>query len=128
MGKISGKEVKLTFTPHLAPFSRGIYSTIYCKLKKSISTEELLKIYNNFYKDDYFVKVLPKGVYPEVKSVAGSNFCQIGLEVDERTGRVIVISAIDNLVKGASGQAIQNMNLMCGFDEKEGLKTVGLIP
>ncbi len=128
MGKISGKEVKLTFTPHLASFSRGIYSTIYCKLKKSISTEELLKIYNNFYKDDYFVKVLPKGVYPEVKSVAGSNFCQIGLEVDERTGRVIVISAIDNLVKGASGQAIQNMNLICGFDEKEGLKTVGLIP
>jgi len=128
MSKISSKEVKLTFTPHLASFSRGIYSTIYCKLKKNVSTEELLKIYNDFYKNDYFVKVLPKGVYPEVKSVAGSNFCQIGLEADKRTGRVIVVSAIDNLVKGASGQAIQNMNLMCGFDEKEGLEAVGLVP
>ncbi|MDO8886345.1 N-acetyl-gamma-glutamyl-phosphate reductase [Candidatus Oleimmundimicrobium sp.] len=128
MSKISNKEVKLTFTPHLASFSRGIYSTIYCKLKKDISTEELLKTYNDFYKNHYFIKILPKGVYPEIKSVAGSNFCQIGLEVDERTGRVIVISAIDNLVKGASGQAIQNMNLMCGFDEKEGLKAVGLVP
>jgi len=128
MGKILSKEIKLTFAPHLASFSRGIYSTIYCKLKKNISTEELLKIYDDFYKDDYFVKVLPKGVYPEVKSVAGSNFCQIGLEADKRTGRVIVVSAIDNLVKGASGQAIQNMNLMCGFDEKEGLEAVGLVP
>ncbi|HDP69425.1 MAG TPA: N-acetyl-gamma-glutamyl-phosphate reductase [Actinobacteria bacterium] len=128
MGKISGKEVKLTFAPHLASFSRGIYSTIYSKLKEGILTEELLKVYNDFYKNDYFVKVLSKGIYPEVKSVAGSNFCQIGLEVDKRTSRVIVVSAIDNLVKGASGQAIQNMNLMCGFDEKEGLEVVGLVP
>jgi len=128
MGKFSGKEVRLTFIPHIASFSRGIYSTICCKLKEDISTEKLLEVYNNFYKKDYFVKILPKGVYPEVKSVAGSNFCQIGLEVDERTGRVIVISAIDNLVKGASGQAIQNMNLICGFNEKEGLEAVGLVP
>lgn len=128
MGKIAKTEVKLSFTPHLAPFSRGIYSTLYCKLKKDVSTDKLLKVLSDFYENDYFVKVLTEGEYPQIKAVAGSNFCHIGLKVDKRTKRVIVISAIDNLVKGASGQAIQNMNLMCGFDETEGLTRIGLMP
>lgn len=128
MSKIAGEEVRISFTPHLAPFSRGIYTTAYCNLKKDLSTTELIKIFSEFYEGEYFVKVLPEGEYPQVKSVAGSNFCHIGLKVDERTGRVIVISAIDNLAKGASGQAIQNMNIMCGFDETEGLTGVGLMP
>lgn len=128
MEKIAGAQVRISFTPHLVPFSRGIYTTCYCDLKEDISTEELIDIASKFYKDDYFIKVLPDGEYPQIKAVAGSNFCHIGLKVDERTGRAIIISAIDNLVKGASGQAIQNMNLMCGFDETEGLTSVGMIP
>jgi N-acetyl-gamma-glutamyl-phosphate reductase len=128
MGKIAGEEVKVSFTPHLSPFSRGIYATIYGDLKEDISTPEALQLYRNYYKDSYFVKVLDEGLYPEVKAVAGSNFCHIGLKVDERCGRVIAISAIDNLVKGAGGQAIQNMNLMFGFPEETGLTQIGLYP
>lgn len=153
MTKIAGEEVKISFTPHLAPFLRGIYSTIYADLKPrdarlpapevadngeqegrgaknkaEFSTAELTEIYKEFYKHESFVKVLEEGNYPEVKAVAGSNYCHVGLEVDQRCGRVIVVSAIDNLVKGASGQAIQNMNLMCGFKETEGLESVGLFP
>lgn len=128
MGKIAGEEVKVSFTPHLSPFSRGIYATIYGDLKEEISTPEVLQLYQDYYKDSYFVKVLDEELYPEVKAVAGSNFCHIGVKVDERCGRVIAISAIDNLVKGAGGQAIQNMNLMCGFKEEAGLTNVGLYP
>lgn len=128
MEKIAGEEVKISFTPHLSPFSRGIYMTIYGDLKEDTSTANLLQLYQDYYKDSYFVKVLDEGLYPEAKAVAGSNFCHIGVKVDERCGRVIVISAIDNLVKGASGQAIQNMNLMCDFPEEMGLTQVGLYP
>lgn len=128
MAKIAGEEVKMSFTPHLSPFSRGIYATIYGDLKVDASTADLVKLYRGYYKDSYFVKVLDEGLYPEAKAVAGSNFCHVGVMVDERCGRVIVISAIDNLVKGASGQAIQNMNLMCGFKEETGLTQIGLYP
>lgn len=125
---IADEEVKISFTPHLAPFSRGIYSTIYADLAKDITSEELHAAYAKFYGSSYFVKVLPLGKYPNVKAVAGSNFCHIGVAVDERCGRAIIVSAIDNLVKGASGQAIQNMNIMFGLPEQTGLKQVGLWP
>lgn len=133
MRKIAEEEVKISFTPHLAPFLRGIYSTIYADLKEKkdkseFNTTELLEIYKEFYRNEPFVKILKEGSYPEAKAVAGSNYCHIGLEVDQRCERVIVVSAIDNLVKGASGQAIQNMNLMCGFKETEGLEQVALFP
>lgn len=126
--KLAGSKVNISFTPHLAPFSRGIYSTIYAKLKTDIDLSEAILVYQDFYANDYFVKVLGSGLYPELKSVLGSNFCQLGLAVDQRSSRLIIISAIDNLVKGASGQAIQNMNLMLGLEEEEGLTGLGLRP
>ena len=94
-------------------------------LKGKASYDELIKIYNEFYKGEHFIRVLQNGKIPQVKDVAGSNFVEIGLSVDERLNRVVVVSTIDNLVKGASGQAIQNMNLMFGLDEKTGLEAPG---
>lgn len=126
--KISKEEVTVSFTPHLIPMNRGILSTCYCDLKEDLNTKEIIEMYKKTYKGKSFVQVLDEGNYPETKNVLGSNHCHIGMKVDSRTGRAIVISAIDNLVKGASGQAIQNMNLMCGFKETEGLKDVGLVP
>ena len=115
------KDVKVTFTPHLLPVSRGILSTVYLQLKdKGQTTGELLAIYKDFYKSEPFVRILDEGEFPNIKDVKGSNFCDIGLRADGRGG-VVVISAIDNLVKGASGQAIQNMNIIFGFNEDEGL-------
>lgn len=128
LGRMAERGVKLSFTPHLAPFSRGIYSTIYADLVKKISVDDLYVMYTDFYDSSYFVKVLPLGKYPNVKAVAGSNFCHIGVAIDERCGRAIIVSAIDNLVKGASGQAIQNMNIMFGLPEETGLQAVGLWP
>ncbi len=128
LSHLAGGEIQISFTPHLAPFSRGIYSTIYLTLREEKTTTELLETYRSFYRGKHFIKILDEGIYPQVKAVRGSNFCHIGLEVDKRTGRVIVFSAIDNLVKGASGQAIQNMNLMCGFSETEGLEALVLYP
>jgi N-acetyl-gamma-glutamyl-phosphate reductase len=128
LGEIAGEDVKLSFTPHLAPFSRGIYSTIYADLKDDVNAEFLHSEYVKFYADSYFVKVLPLSKYPNLKAVAGSNFCHIGVAVDERCGRAIIVSAIDNLVKGASGQAVQNMNLVFGLPEETGLRQVGLWP
>jgi len=128
MEKLFGKKVNLSFTPHLLPINRGILTTIYLSFIDFMETKEVINLYNEFYKDCPFVRILPEGKYPQTKAVAGSNYCDIGIKSDKRTGRVIVISAIDNLVKGASGQAIQNMNLMMGFDEKEGLKVVPLYP
>lgn len=121
-----GQSVKLTFTPHLAPMKRGMMATIYANLAKEISTTELVNLYKEFYQKEYFVRILGEGVFPETKSVAGSNFVDIGLVVDREVNRVIVISTIDNLGKGASGQAVQNLNLMCGMDEKTGLAVSGL--
>jgi N-acetyl-gamma-glutamyl-phosphate reductase len=112
----------------LLPLTRGILSTIYASLKKTLSTAELIDLYKNFYKDDPFIRVLRKGVYPNVSSVKGSNFCDIGISVDVRTNRVILLSAIDNLVKGAAGQAVQNMNLMCGLREDMALDMIALFP
>lgn len=128
LSRLAGEEVQVTFTPHLAPMTRGILSTIYCRILRSTDSGQLVELFQAFYRDHPFVRVLPKGRLPETKAVLGSNFCDIGLAVDERTGWVIVITAIDNLVKGASGQAVQVMNLMGGFDERLGLLAPGLFP
>ena len=125
---VAGKAVKLTFTPHLVPMNRGILSTIYLSLHSSRETQALIDLYRDFYKTEPFVRVLDKGLSPNPHHVRGSNLCQIGLSVDPRTGITVLISAIDNLVKGAAGQAIQNMNLMLGFEENLGLESAGLFP
>ena len=125
LSKAAGKRTLVSFTPHLIPVKRGILSTIYINLKKQLSTSEVLDIYREFYKDEFFVRVMDEGVLPETKNVAGSNFVDIGVVVDERLGRAVIVSAVDNIVKGAAGQAVQNMNLMFGFDEKTGLKNAG---
>jgi len=128
MEKLFGGKVNLSFTPHLVPINRGILTTTYMTFNDFMETKDVIDLYREFYKDCPFVRVLDEGKFPQTKAVAGSNYCDIGIKSDKRTGRVIAISAIDNLVKGASGQAIQNMNLMMGFDEKEGLKVVPLYP
>lgn len=126
LSKIAGTNITLSFTPHLVPMNRGILATCYGKLTKDFSQKKLLELYRETYKNDYFIKITD--TIPETRWVKGSNFCQIGLKVDERTGRIIVISAIDNLMKGAAGQAIQNMNLMFKLDETEGLNMLSLAP
>jgi N-acetyl-gamma-glutamyl-phosphate reductase len=107
---------------------RGILSTVYGQLLAEKTNGELVALYEKFYAGEDFVRVLPAGSVPSTAFVRGSNFCDIGITVDSRTGRVIVVSAIDNLLKGASGQAIQNMNIMCGFPENLGLETLALFP
>lgn len=128
LGKLAGEAVTLSFTPHVVPLSRAIYATAYADLKEDKSTAELSELYADYYRDSQFVKVLSQGEQPQAKAVAGSNFCHVSAQVDARCGRAVVISAIDNLVKGASGQAVQNMNLMCGLPEETGLTNVGLYP
>jgi len=128
LSHLAGKKLVITFTPHLVPMDRGILSTIYAVPGAPVTTAELLKLYNDFYKGEPFVRVLPEGSFPSTAFVRGSNFCDIGLSVDSRSGRVIVVSAIDNLVKGASGQAVQNMNIMNGFPEAMGLEGLPLFP
>lgn len=125
---LAGESLTISFTPHLVPMDRGILATIYADLKGTGSTTELLSLYREFYRGEEFVRILPEGVFPSTAHVKGSNFCDIGLTVDLRTGRVVVVSAIDNLVKGASGQAVQNMNIMNGFPENFGLDGLALFP
>lgn len=125
---LAGKQLKITFTPHLAPMDRGILSTIYATPTGAVSSAELLELYRAYYQGEAFVRILPEGSFPSTSHVRGSNFCDIGLAVDNRTGRVVVVSAIDNLIKGASGQAVQNMNIMNGFPENLGLESLALFP
>lgn len=125
---IAGKSIKINFTPHLVPMDRGMISTIYGKLVKGVDTSGVLAAYKKFYAKEPFVNVLEEGRYPNAKNVRGSNYCEIGLKVNKRTDTLIIVSAIDNLVKGASGQAVQNMNIMMGFDETTGLESLGLFP
>ena len=125
---LANREMKISFTPHLLPVKRGILSTIYAKLTREVTAEEAAALYRGFYKGEPFVRVLRAGQFPNLSSVVGSNFCDIGVTVDPRTGRLIVVSVIDNLIKGASGQAIQNMNLICGLDERTGLPGIALFP
>lgn len=114
------KPVNVVFVPHLLPLNRGILSTIYVRLAKKADTAKLLSVYGRFYKEEPFVQVYPGGRLPELKSVAHTNFCDIGLRVNEAKGLAVIVVALDNLVKGAAGQAVQNMNLVAGFDETAG--------
>lgn len=123
-----GAEVRVSFTPHLAPLTRGILSTIYANLVSPYDTQDLLGLYGRFYNGEPFIRVLPPEKFPETKQVAGSNFCDIGLKVDARTGRVLVVTALDNLGKGAAGGAVQCMNVMYGFEERMGLMAPGFFP
>ncbi len=125
----AGKDVMVSFTPHLVPMNRGILVTAYVSLKdKNISADEIAKAYEKYFKDEYFIRLLGHGVPPETRWVEGSNFVDIGFKVDERTGRVVMMSALDNIVKGAAGQAVQNMNIMFGLDERAGLNLLPVFP
>jgi N-acetyl-gamma-glutamyl-phosphate reductase len=126
---LAGHEVLVQFTPHLIPMVRGILATVYATLRDpGLVREDLLTIYSAFYRSSPWVKLLPVGVYPQTKWAAGTNLCYIGIEVDPRTDRVIVMSAIDNLLKGQAGQAIQCLNLMMGWDETLGLPNMSFYP
>lgn len=125
LSNIAGENIMLSFTPHLIPQKRGILATIYVNLNRPSSTEELTEIYKEYYKNEFFVRVKDSGSLPETKHVAGSNFVDIGIVYDERLQRAVVVSALDNIVKGAAGQAVQNMNLLFGLDEKTGLQNAG---
>ncbi|OQB14818.1 MAG: N-acetyl-gamma-glutamyl-phosphate reductase [Firmicutes bacterium ADurb.Bin193] len=118
---IAKEEITLSFTPHLIPIKRGILSTCYANLNGEYTDGEIIDVFKDYYKGEYFVRICDKGVLPEVKNVAGSNFVDIGLCVDRRLGRVVVVSCIDNIVKGAAGQAVQNMNIMFGLPESMGI-------
>ena len=124
----AGKEVIVTFTPHLVPMNRGILSTIYVQGRRGRTPEELHEILLKFYEKADFVHVLPFGETPHTRHVRGSNWTFIGVAKDRMPGRAIIVSALDNLVKGASGQAIQNMNLMMGYPETMGIDQVALFP
>lgn len=124
----SGEDVKINFTPHLVPMNRGILVTAYASLKKEVSYEDVKAVYDKYYAKEKFVRVLDKNVCPETRWVEGSNYVDVNFKIDERTGRIIMMGAMDNLVKGAAGQAIQNMNLLFGLDETEGLIQVPMFP
>lgn len=124
LSDVSGEKVTVTFVPHLLPVNRGILSTIYASLKEDIRPEKVRKLYEDAYGGEKFVRLMPEGKFADIKNVRCSNFCDISLHHDSRTGRVIITSAIDNMVKGAAGQAIQNMNIVLGFDEDCGLRTL----
>lgn len=133
LGYAAGKEVLINFTPHLVPMNRGILATEYAKLNKKSdgslpSHEDIKAVYDKYYGNEKFVRVLENGQCPETKWVEGSNYVDIGFQIDARTGRIIMMGALDNLVKGAAGQAVQNMNLLFGFDEAEGLNLVPMFP
>lgn len=118
----AGRQFSITFTPHLVPMIRGIFATSYLRLKNSLGEEDLWAVYNKHYGGEKFIRLLQPPQLPETKYVSGSNFCDLSFRLDKRTGRLIVLSAIDNLIKGAAGQAVQNMNLMLGWPEESGLK------
>ena len=133
LGYAAGKEIMVNFTPHLVPMNRGILATEYAALNKKADGTlptygEVKAIYDKYYKNEKFVRVLEKDVCPETKWVEGSNYVDVNFKSDERTGRIVMMGALDNLVKGAAGQAVQNMNLLFGFDEAEGLNLVPMFP
>ena len=128
LGYAAGQEIVLNFTPHLVPMNRGILVTAYASLKEKVSYETVKAAYDKYYEKEKFVRVLEKDVCPQTKWVEGSNYVDVNFKIDERTGRVIVMGALDNLVKGAAGQAVQNMNLVFGLDESTGLDLVPMFP
>jgi len=125
---LAGGEITVNFTPHLLPVDRGILTTIYARMTKGADTASVLNVYRKRYAGEPFIKVHDEGVFPNIKNVRGTNLCEIGLTVNPRTKTLIVVSTIDNLVKGASGQAVQNMNIMMGFPEEEGLDRISIFP
>lgn len=125
---LAGRPLTVTFTPHLVPITRGILTTAYANLLTTCTTEGIISLYNDYYHESPFVIVLDAGRYPSTKHTFGSNFCHVGIKVDTRTNRVIVLTALDNLVKGMAGTAVQNMNLMYGFDERTALDIPGVFP
>lgn len=124
----AGHPVTISFTPHLVPMNRGILITSYAALTKSVSYEEVKAVYDKYYSKEYFIRVLEKDVVPQTKWVEGSNFVDVSFKIDPRTNRVIMMGAMDNLVKGAAGQAVQNMNILFGLPEYKGLKLIPLFP
>ncbi|MFZ7132788.1 MAG: N-acetyl-gamma-glutamyl-phosphate reductase [Eubacteriales bacterium] len=128
LSTMAGEEIHLIFTPHLVPMNRGILTTCYIRLTEDVLLDDICALYNEFYKDEYFIRVLNRGINPETKWVKGSNYCDIGLNIDKRSNTLIVIGAIDNLIKGAAGQAVQNMNILFGLEEKMGLESIPMFP
>ena len=133
LGYAAGKEIVVNFTPHLVPMNRGILATEYATLNKKAdgtlpTYEEVKAVYDKYYKNEKFVRVLEKDICPETKWVEGSNYVDVNFKIDERTGKIVMMGALDNLVKGAAGQAVQNMNLLFDFDEAEGLNLVPMFP
>lgn len=127
--ELAGYDLRVQFTPHLIPIVRGILSTVYATLRDpGLVREDLITIYSAFYRSSPLVKILPSGIYPQTKWAAGTNLCYIGIEVDPRTNRIIVMSAIDNLIKGQAGQAVQCFNLMMGWEETLGLPQLSFYP
>lgn len=124
LSRISGRPVRVTFVPHLLPVSRGILATCYARLRPGVTGDALRGAYEEKYADEYFIRLLPQGQAANIKQVRFTNFCDLSLFTDPRTGTLVAISAIDNMVKGAAGQAVQNMNLMFGLEETAGLKLV----
>jgi len=125
---LAGEKIIVSFTPHLIPMDRGILSTLYAQSKKKTDLKTLHQLYENFYRDEPFVRICPEGKFPDTRDVRYTNYCDIGVHNDDRTGRIVIVSVIDNLTKGASGQAIQNMNLMMGFKETDGLENTAPLP
>ncbi len=132
LGYAAGKEIQINFTPHLVPMNRGILVTEYATLNKKggklPTYEEIKAVYDKYYGKEKFVRVLDKGVCPETKWVEGSNYVDVNFVIDERTGRIIMMGALDNIVKGAAGQAVQNMNILFGLPEETGLELVPMFP
>lgn len=128
LGYGAGERVCINFTPHLIPMNRGILITAYASLKKGVTGEEVRSVYERYYAEEPFVRVLEREMWPQTKWVEGSNYVDVNFKVDARTNRIIMMGAMDNLVKGAAGQAVQNMNLMFGLDEGMGLRQVPLFP
>jgi len=128
LSQVARREIRVTFVPHLIPMDRGILSTLYVRLKKKMKTDELLNAFHDFYRGEPFVRIYPKGKLPNTKDVRGSNFCDIGVAVSEPDDRAVIVTAIDNLVKGASGEAVQNMNIMLGYPETMGLDVLPVVP
>ena len=128
LGRISGKETIINFTPHLVPMMRGILVTAYASLTEKVSIEKIREIYEHTYANEEFVRVLRAGDCPQTRFVEGSNFVDVNVVLDERTNRVVMMGAMDNLVKGAAGQAMQNMNILFGCKENTGLKQIPMFP
>ena len=128
LSSAAGRPVTISFTPHLVPMNRGILVTAYGSLTKEVTYEEVRAVYDKYYKDEFFVRVLEKDVVPQTRWVEGSNFADVNFKIDPRTRRIVMMGAIDNMVKGAAGQAIQNMNLMFGLPENTGLKQIPVFP